>query len=188
MSTITRIGDNNGEPADPETRPHRRKRLSADLPQNWLDSRGFLRMSDDAKLLYFCGLMWAIGRTNGKIPDYALNRLCPYDLERRALPVKELCDFGRWKPYTTDGGGWRYVDWADHQSTVEQIDANRRRERVKKRRQRANVPQGRPKGIPQGSTERNGKSTALIASRNFSRAPRRRQDKANVLVRRDGRP
>jgi hypothetical protein len=110
-------------------RQSRYKRLSADLPQHWLDEPWFLRLSDDAKLLYMCGLMWAIGRTDGRIPSYALPRLCPDDVDRRARAVAELVRVGKWKPYTSDGGGWRYPDWTDSQSTVEQIEHERRRKR-----------------------------------------------------------
>jgi hypothetical protein len=115
----------------------RYKRLSADLPQHWLDEPWFLQLSDDAKLLYLCGLMWAIGRTDGKIPSYVLSRLCPDDPDRRARGAAELCQRGRWKPYTSDGGGWRYVDWTDSQSTVEQIEHNRTRKRKNKADSRA---------------------------------------------------
>jgi hypothetical protein len=118
--------------------PRRHKQLSADFPQHWLDEPWFLRLSDDAKLLYLCGLAWAVGRTDGKVPSYALTRLHPDDLDRRARAVAELVQVGKWKPYTSDGRGWRYPDWTNHQSTVEYIEYQRERKRRNQADSRAN--------------------------------------------------
>ena len=131
--------------------PRRRKRLSADLPQHWLHDPAYWNLSDAAWRLHTHALMWAIGRTDGQIPLSMLTMLLPGTDADRARAAQELVDAGRWADTET---GWALPDWDEHQSTVEVIDNNRRRERDKKRRQRStdDVPQVVPPGTPPGES------------------------------------
>jgi hypothetical protein len=117
-----------------ENAERRRKRLSADLPQHWLREPPYWSLSNRAWRLHTHALMWAIGRTNGMIPEHMITTLLRCSDAQRLDAAAELVDAGLWK-HTTDG--WRVVDWNDSQSTVEQIDHNREqlRERVARHRQ-----------------------------------------------------
>jgi len=138
------------------TEPQRRsKRLSADLPQNWLHDPLYWGLSDAAWRLLTHALMWSIGRTDGHIPAGMLPVLSPGDnpgdspgtSPGPAAAAAELCAAGIWRAAP---GGWRVTDWAATQSTCEQIENNRRRERGKKQRQRARVPGGTDPGDSTG--------------------------------------
>jgi hypothetical protein len=120
-------------------------------------------------------LMWAIGRTDGEIPFSMLTMLLPGSDADRDRAVRELLAAGHWTDTPT---GWRLPGWTDTQSTVAQVENNRRRERNKKRRQRANVPPGKPpgestEGVRNGTErqelteqkERSGSSNAGTAAR-----------------------
>jgi hypothetical protein len=128
-------------------------RLGADLPQHWLLDPAYRRLSDAAWRLHTHALMWAIGQTNGLIPDDILPVLGG---EGRRAAIEELMAFGHWVPVT---GGWQVARWAETQNTVAEIEGNRRREREKKQRQRSArsgdlhtepVPPGRPQGESRG--------------------------------------
>jgi hypothetical protein len=135
------------------TEPRRRKRLSADLPQHWLDDPVFLCLSHEAWRLWTGMLMWAIGRTDGEIPLVALSRLMPGSDEDRATAVKELVDVGKVVQTPT---GWQIPTWEEHQSTVEHIENQRARERRKKARKADGSLGESRRGLPRWSTARHG--------------------------------
>lgn len=152
----------------------RRKRLSADLPQHWLHHPGYWALSDAAWRMHTHSLMWAIGRTDGFIPDAMLPTLLAGTDAGRAAAAGELADAGLWAAVP---GGWQVCGWEDSQSTVAQIEANRERERDKKRRKRASVPGGTPGGTAPGDDPggvRHGKGNdknALRGTENFDPQP-----------------
>jgi hypothetical protein len=123
----------------------RRKRLSADLPQHWLHAPEWFCLSDRAWRLHTHALMWAIGRTDGFIPEDMLGILIRGTWEDLQGVLKELATAGHWEMVP---GGWQVTRWELSQSTVEEIENNRRRERNKKRRQRASQPPRVPGGTP----------------------------------------
>lgn len=129
----------------------RRKRLAADLPQHWLHDPAYWTLTDRAWRLHTHGLMWAIGRTDGHIPQDMLSMLLPGSDADREIAVKDLEAAGRWKRVT---GGWLITGWEQSQSTVAEIENNRRREREKKRRQRASPDSAVPPGTPPGESTR----------------------------------
>jgi len=103
--------------------PKRSKRLSADLPQNWLHDPKYWLLSSEAWRLHTHGLMWCIGRTDGEVPTEMLTLLLPGSDEDRSDALKELLTAKHWTPTST---GWRIQDWTDTQSTVKQINDGRR--------------------------------------------------------------
>ncbi len=119
-------------PKGTDEKPQRRKRLSADLPQNWLHDPAWWGLSGDAWRLHTHALMWCIGRTDGEIPDFMLMILLPDPLGV-ADAAAELVDAGHWE---RTEAGWRVLFWEDSQSTVEQIENRRKYERRKKDRRR----------------------------------------------------
>ena len=150
----------------------RRKRLSADLPQHWLHDPVYWSLSDRAWRLHTHAHMWAIGRTDGFISEDMLTMLLPGTDAERELALKELLGSGLWARKT---GGWQIPRWRDTQSTVKEIENNRRREREKKQRQRANVPPGTPRRdspreVPPGSTERHGTARSTRTGSTTSRS------------------
>jgi hypothetical protein len=99
--------------------PHR---LSADLPQHWLHAPVYWSLSDRAWRLHTHAHMWAIGRTNGFIPQDVLSLLMPgADAEREAA-AQELTSAGLWVAVTA---GWEIPRWRETQSTPEEIQRNR---------------------------------------------------------------
>lgn len=150
--------------------PGRRKRLSADLPQNWLHDPLYWGLSDAAWRLHTHALMWAIGRTDGHIPARMSPVLSPGTSPERDAAVAELCAAGVWH---SAPGGWQVTDWPATQSTCEQIENNRRRERDKKRRQRASVPQGTPpRESPEGVRHGTARKSSSKGSEVKQGAPR----------------
>jgi hypothetical protein len=127
--------------------PRRRKRLSADLPQHWLHDPMYWSLTDRAWRLHTHAHMWAIGRTDGFIPDSMLSMLLAGSDSDRELALKELVSAGLWLPVT---GGWQIPRWHDTQASVEEIENHRKRWREKKQRQRANVPGGTTQGDSPG--------------------------------------
>jgi hypothetical protein len=113
----------------------RLKRLSADLPRNWLFATRYRNLSDRAWRLHTHALMWAIGETDGLIGEDFLPLLVSGDWHEQRKPVDELVKARLWDRVT---GGWQLTDWEASQSTVEQIEANRAavRKRVARFRER----------------------------------------------------
>jgi hypothetical protein len=114
------------------------KRLSADLPQQWLHALPYWDLSDRAWRLHTHALMWAIGRTNGTLPESIVPTLLHCTATELQAALAELTSAGLWHR-TADG--WLVIDWAASQSTVEQIEHNRKlnRERVRQHRAGGNT-------------------------------------------------
>jgi hypothetical protein len=152
----------------------RRKRLSADLPQHWLLDPTYRRLPDEAWRLLTHSLMWAIGQTDGFIPEDMLPALMDGSPEERQRAVRRLSRAGIW---ARAPGGWQFAEWEASQSTVAEIENRRSRDREKKQKQRANVPRGNPPGNPRGEhgTARKGKelrtTTTDVHSRESEREP-----------------
>lgn len=144
---LARGDGRNGVVVHQGSAPRRRKRLSADLPQHWLHDPTYWNLSDSAWRLHTHALMWAIGRTNGEIPQSMLTMLLPGSDADRTRAAQELVDAGQWADTEI---GWVLPDWDEHQSTIETITNNRLYERDKKRRQRS-VPYGTPLGTDAGT-------------------------------------
>jgi len=110
-------------------------RISADLPQHWLHSPSYRKLSDRAWRLHTHALMWAIGQTDGHIPEDALDLFIgnTWTWEQRREAVKELIGAGKWKRVT---GGWDICDWEATQTSLAQIEGLRRKWRDDKARQR----------------------------------------------------
>jgi hypothetical protein len=116
-------------------------RISADLPQHWLHDPAYRKLSDRAWRLHTHALMWAIGQTDGHIPEDSLDLFLgnTWAWEEQRAAAKELVDAGKWKRVT---GGWDIPGWQTSQSTVAQIESARRNWRESKRRQRKSAQAG----------------------------------------------
>ena len=123
----------------------------ARFPERWLNDARLQRVPAGAYRLFGNSLMWAVSnRTDGHVPAWALTMI-PHATEADA---KELAAAGLW----ADGhGGWVIADYEDTQSTRDDLEvlANaRKRQRDKKRRQRAGIvsPGTVPGYVPRDST------------------------------------
>lgn len=127
----------------------------ARIPEQYLNDRRILRLTDTERSSYFMALVWSISnRTDGRI-------------ERGDLPLiptfapQAVPGLVRWECWLTDGDdAWLIADfvrWQTSRSEFEVLDNARRREREKKARQRAKaketVPGDSPGGTSRGTTQ-----------------------------------
>jgi hypothetical protein len=121
----------------------------ARFPERWLNDARLQRVTPGAYRLFGNGLMWAVAnRTDGHVPGWALGMI-PHGFEADA---NELAAAGLWAGHETDG--WIIADFEATQTSrteLEVLDNARRRDREKKRRQRANVPGDNPGGLSPGT-------------------------------------
>lgn len=141
---------------------YRPKRISADLPQHWLDDPVMFGLSDGAWRLYTGALMWCIGRTNGQVPWQMVSRLTPGSDSDRQVAIKELIEA---ELVSSDECALWVENWDEHQSTVEQIQDHRRklRERVAKYRAKKSG-NGTRNALP--NADRNGSGNPVSTERN----------------------
>lgn len=128
----------------------------ARFPERWLNDRRFVRLPDAPFRLYSMALMWSVAnRTDGLIEgedDLDLIRTGWNEKDVEAL-VRE----GLWYE-SSQGDSWLIVDFEDTQTSrhdLDVLDNARRRERDKKRRQRASRVGAVP-GDKRGDSTRTG--------------------------------
>jgi hypothetical protein len=113
----------------------------ARLPERWLNDRRFLRLSDAAHRLYVHTLMWSVAnRSDGVVYDDDLALMPSVDIAR----VGELDKAELWQ---RDGDRWLILDFPMTQTSRDDLvvlENNRRREREKKARQRAEQSESSP--------------------------------------------
>jgi hypothetical protein len=124
----------------------------ARFPERWLNDRRILRLPADDFRLFTFSLTWTVAnRTDGRIYDDDLALIPGGDAGRPDRLVKA----GLWERIADY---WLITDFADTQTSradLEVLDNARRRERAKKRRQRASrgtVPGDVPGDISGDST------------------------------------
>ncbi len=122
----------------------------ARMPERWLLDRRLNRASDPAHRTFINVLLYAVANRTDGVVDLADLELIP---RARSECVPELARLGL---VTVDGDQLTLVDWNATQtsrSELEVLENNRRRDREKKARQRAekgDVPGDSPPGSPPG--------------------------------------
>lgn len=109
------------------------------LDDGFPDHPKVLAAGGSAAWLYVCGLCYC-GRhmTDGFVPNGALSTLVDPSMKPRLLAAK-LVRAGLWAPVD---GGWMVHDYARHQRTKAQVEADRESARERQSRKRHGVTHG----------------------------------------------
>ena len=118
----------------------------ARIPERYLLDKRVLRLSHEARSSLFMATTWSMSnRTDGRVERADLPLIPTFV----AQCVTELVAQGLWTPDGSDG--WLIVDYARDQTSREEFEVlenARRRDREKKRRQRARTEPRSPGTIP----------------------------------------